>query len=556
MEFRNALLVGLALITPTLHAQSGRTEADWERWWQFECESTLRLRLPPVAVQDGVRARIRRALHQTLESTTDAELIAACLTALAHLAGDAADPAFDAAVTAHLSHANQHVRESAILAMGYAARPAAIEPLSAILLARSSGHEFAGQRRPTERSRAFAAYALGILAGSAPDPDAWIRIVHTLRTALLEDRVASVNVQVAAVLALGVEGTRHGSTEWDLARDTLATVWRDPLTPVVVRAHVPTALERLIGTGNADSQRDPLHAELCSVVGRPRGVDPRVVESSMLALARITAPTDPEFPFVRDALIRVLRSDGPPDVREIACIALARLGGPLVHRVLVAELERGGPMRDWAAIALGMSVRGALPTDATLVARGLTDSIRGTQSIERASIAIGLGLTGAPAAAAALREMVDGRALSDPFEGIACLALGLVGDARDIPRLQELATPSPRKWLRTSRVLLGLQLLGHDLSETMTDPAFATESGIAVTGDLRSPASGPRVDQLLKLLTDGSQTELRRAFAAVALGFVGRRGGHRGAALSAGINFRAAPATLTDGQNGVLDYWW
>ena len=126
-----------------------------------------------------------------------------------------------------------------------------------------------------------------------------------------------------------------------------------------------------------------------------------------------------------------------------------------------------------------------------------------------------------------MQELVDGSTYRPELLREASLALGLLGDKDAVPALVGR--------LRKARGLAQMASIS---------------AALGLIGDQRS------VEPLVELLQDEDVPATARAFAAVALGFVGdkERLPWR-TRLVEGLNYVAAPSTLIDpaGSNGILN---
>ena len=119
--------------------------------------------------------------------------------------GDAA--AFLSALQGHLDDPNQEVAETAALALGLAGHPGAEGTLLDLALDRSRGRTLVGAREVPLRTRAFAAYGLGLLA-AAQDDLALDEVVAVLTIATLDargDALSLVQSELLTLLQVGEE---------------------------------------------------------------------------------------------------------------------------------------------------------------------------------------------------------------------------------------------------------------------------------------------------------------------------------------------------------------
>src|SRR5690606_972331 len=123
------------------------------------------------------------------------DIATAALLALAkcgpRLAPDART-AVSAALRARLGDANQEVAETAAMALGVLARAGDLALLGELLADASDGRAACGKDSVPTRTRAFAAYALGIAGDRIENEDYRRWIVHRLVGALNEPASAQV----------------------------------------------------------------------------------------------------------------------------------------------------------------------------------------------------------------------------------------------------------------------------------------------------------------------------------------------------------------------------
>jgi hypothetical protein len=273
----------------------------------------------------------------------------------------------------------------------------------------------------------------------------------------------------------------------------------------------------------------------------------------------------------------VPRNVTEPQARAFTLMAVAQAGGRYgtgaaqdgiehARAFLVEQLLDGRKwLRPWAALASGVLAwniqqrEGAHPVLETLrrvLGRGLQDERR-HESI--GAYALAAGLARDLDSTTHLMKLLE-KSLPDTTRGEVALALALLGHAEAVEPLRTIVQEARYRpeLLRLGAIALGIlgdKDVGSLLAGMLSDArSLATQSAIAsalgYVGDRRA------IDPLLALLQSRLATERARAFAAVALGNVADKEVLPwNAKLGVGINYRAAPPSLSDPQtgNGILD---
>ena len=582
----------------------------WELWWRYNRDAFL-----------DVKARVESAGPATLGSASGAadehvargieavilalsreeqrDLVSSLLVALARSCDDAAlarGPEITRLLGSFVADPDQEIGETAATALGILRHHAAIPDLAALLRDDEAGRKLTRGRVST-RTRAFAAYALGIAAARSEREDLRAFAGHHLQRALETSRsVASPDLAAACVIALGLVPMEPGDVV-DLdggvsirgraggakgafpprsraARtDALVRYLEDSTQPEIARAHVPDALARL-GVGADAELRAEIARVLASVLERQSREDAGVVRGAVLALGRLAdADFDAADARMRATLKRALDASDA-QARLFALVSLAQVAGRRgdsddpravqseVQSLLLERLARGKAReRSWSAIALGILERGraALQQDGSpavraALRRALTDASAPDQV---GAIAIGIGLCADRTATKELLKKLED--VRDPVgRGHVATALGLLRAPQAVAPLRAILTKSRFQPELMRETAIALALLGDvDLEATLLESlrnarSLASQAGSAralgFAGTLRS------VDSLAKMLGDSSLTAGARAFSAVALGMVcDRERTPWNAFLSIGVNYPSAPPTLSDGSAGILD---
>lgn len=563
----------------------------WQYWWEFNKDEVLALRrtladqagrrglddallgtAPPKDLNQrrppnrtDIDERIRPALLAVLANEEQRDLVSGAMVALAKVSRG--EPEVRDQFLRRLLSRDQEIRETAALALGIAGNSDAFPELAELFADRDRGRTLVDRSAVDNRTRAFAGYALGLIAHASDDPQVKLRVYTTLAPALSPDAALDRNVRVAAVLAvrmldLDARDARERSLR-DEAVTALRAYFRAPLGAGEEwqQAHAPLAMARLLGRGDS-----PLHQEvkaelMAELKAQRRRGDP-ILQSSALALGLLALPPEaqPADAAVSDLLRKVMADAKDWQVRVYALEALGQIGGASNRAVLLDRLARSRQLEQaWAAMALGFAARAADQPDpeaGNLMLRGLQD-VKDPEV--RGAFAVALGLVQHRDAVDTLRKMMRDYQHQDELCGYLCIGLSLLGDQASVPALQGIVAQSMRRpeLLKQAAVALGRlgdhrsigqlrdALVGEDLSVARMGAAAAA---LAQIGDRRC------LDPLLEILNDPKQIPLSRAFAAVALGGMGDKSPLPwNASIGRDLNYRAAVETLTSSGAGVLE---
>jgi HEAT repeat protein len=219
-------------------------------------------------------------------------------------------------------------------------------------------------------------------------------------------------------------------------------------------------------------------------------------------------------------LARLLETETDAPTRHFAAITLGRIGGPSARLALLGAFEDpAADMRPWLALGLAIAERNAPRGDlvdtlieriedesnantlsAYLIALGMTSSEKGlavlaehtqARQVEVAGYAaMGLGLTGQPAAEPILRDLI--RSSGSPFMiRQTAFGLGILGDTSSIPDLVEIIRTTNNPFVASSAAL-GISLMGDaeaagallDVIERKGNRGVTTTFAVAAVGQL------------------------------------------------------------------------
>lgn len=573
--------------SPGGSAQPAVDGLNWSHWWNLERDLYLELRdriratntvaagqsavlssagIPPsrATIDDTVLPLLLDAL--ATERADD--LLTASLIAVGRI-GDGGDAALGRrlamALEMHLGHRSQEVSETAALSLGILANDASVPTLVELLRASDRGADLVKRGAVPVRTRAFAAFGLGLLAHSNEDNALRQRIALELVAAIDETHVRS-DVPIAAVIALGLcplsdrpvvpaaaMRSRDG-VEVVLSRASQLGWLADRIEDgddenakrfVAIRAHACVALARL-GATASEAARDRV-VEVLAGVREDRSEPASVRTGALVALGELVrSGASPSDRLGRRAIENAL-AKGQPMERRFATIALAassaRPGAdddPLAaaetsRRALLQQLARGKSAdRPWAALALGVqahALRAAGAADSDKAGAVLLDRLRAQRNAsDVGAFAIGCALT-CEESPRKLRERAGDAAheafgrLHDPVSrGHLAISLGLLGHeaARDDLRatLDDAGFQPALLW--SSAVGLGLlgdkeltPLLVKALVEAQSHSSrAAAAAALGNIGDRRA------VPPLIDVVRDDGRPAATRAFAVIGLGVV------------------------------------
>jgi hypothetical protein len=227
----------------------------WDLWWRWNYEPYLPARTAATTLPMPQRRDIAAALQGVVETTDDPILIASCLLALANIGLDQPDARLPQFFRRWLSHADQVVRERAALALGITAGTVDDVLLLAALVRDDAAGRSVSGGGVTVRTRCFAAYGLGLLAHRSSDVGSKRAALSEFREQI-DDGGAVSELQIAAIVGLGLlrppadPAGRALQAEALRVLDAFFDTARAKAAPNV-RAHVPTAIARLVARGDA-----------------------------------------------------------------------------------------------------------------------------------------------------------------------------------------------------------------------------------------------------------------------------------------------------------------
>ena len=550
----------------------------WQVWWEFNKETYLgrRRAVDEVTVSgsdDFYLGRRRAAAPIDLLAPTEGDLRDRVVPALgALLAAERFRDIQSACLIAlgKIGRDGPGVDLETVLALGIAGRKPALPLLAALVSDAGEGRQLADRLEVGDRTRAFAAYALGVLARRSDD-GAVKQEVHDLLLPLLDDpETDASDLRTAAVTGLGLlrgdtDSAAHARLAWRTVEELMRWYQRDlGRGDELVQAHAPVAIARLLGRGTTVlHQRCKEH--FAAVLNASERRSNAILQSAALALGMLAVPAEQnadDLPFSR-ALQTFYERGHDRQARNFSVIALGRIGGSGNRAWLLQAYTRASNAteRPWVALALGLiarEVRAAGEIDRTIAQLLLEDLQKASNDDVRSALAVATGLCGDGVAVPAVLALLRDHESDERPAGYLCVSLALLDDPTSAPTLSDVLERSLRRPFLLQQAAVALGCLGDKDASTrllrmmQQSDSVAALSAIAIAigeiGDARS------IDPLVELLRNQDLTKLARAFVAAALGGVGDKDVLRwNTPLSRDSNYAAAVDTLTNGSTGVLD---
>ena len=579
----------------TTAPRSAQTAATWQTWWEFNKEPFLVPRISGTVTITGsddfylgarrrsgsidvlvpnaadLTDRIVPALGELLGRVRNRDVQSACLIALGKVGRDGVGVALIDELSQRIARDDQEVRESAVLALGIAGRRDAFETLSGLLQNTKAGRKLADRSAVRDRTRAFAAYGLGLLARRSGDA-ALAQQVHDLLWPLLEQgsRIKDRDLRVAAVSGLGVmRADTSRSADKRLAWQTVEHLlqWFDRDLgggDELVQAHGAIAVARLLGRGST-----PLHQRCKQHFAQQLNARKRrgraILQSCAIALGMLVEPQErrADDQAFSEALQRHYEKGHDQATRFLAAIAVGRIGGAANRVWLMKAYQRGNKSteRPWLALALGLLAHPAARSDKpdALLGDLLLRDLQSAQTDDvRSALAVAVGLTGHAAAVPPMLRLLRDSEGDQRVAGYLAIGLGLLGDSAATPAITAILERSERRPFLLQQCAVALGCLGDVNANQRLVAMMKKGNSAAVLAALATAVGriGDRraIDPLVELLRDKDMTKLAQAFVAAALGGVGDKDEMPwNVPFSVDSNFLTAIDTLSNGATGVLD---
>jgi HEAT repeat protein len=585
----------------------------WEFWWEFGKDPYLRLREAIYAGAGSTSedpllgrslpfrqrnsepptpadlARVAEALVGSLHKASDRDTISGCIVALAKIGRDGANWRLHDVLVPFLASADQELRETAALALGIAGtlQAESIALLCDLVADDPRARTASGGHAVNERTRAFAAYGLGLTLQRVRDAGPAHQVLTTLHRVLAAPDRHGRQLKVAAIEAMALFPGAWRAPAAAALRDAITSELgsyysRDlGVGEQLIQAHVPPAMARLLDPSSAPAAawKQRFAADLVAGaeskgkthLGKQSN---HIPQSCAIALGAMCQPwEDPQQgdAALGDQLLRAYHDHRDEQTRSFAILAIACMGGQQARKVLLREIGRANRAieQPWCGVALGVLhardveravASGNLPVPDPEVSRVLMSTLLSARNpASQSALAIAVGLCGDPESGDELQKVLQENRHRDDVAGYVALALGMLRDPRAIEDIRPLMRESIRRPFVLMQCVRGLGLLGDrtavdDLCAELEQPEpslvrlSAAASALSQIGDRRS------LDPLLKMMQNPQLTPLTRAFAAVALGGIcDKEPLPWNAVFATQTNYRASTETLTDGQSGILD---
>jgi HEAT repeat protein len=618
---------------------SGPDLSQWDFWWGFNKEPYLNLKSKirsggAVTGSDDfflgkgeqaqakdtlrpseatIRGTVVPALLQALEKETANDILTGAMIALAKI-GDVAtedgNSQFVDVISKFLASGSLEVSETAAVALGILGDERSLPLLVSLMKDESEGRKSVGGKEVPNRTRAFAAYGLGLIGYRTQSNTVRQDIAEHLIDVLNAPDFASADIKVGAMSAIGLIPLDWTPTEGEIEKDSnrqhvvsrakLARFIADYMDPEkerannttrtwFVRTHGPIALGRLL-QGEVipvDALEDYKYSidTLLSMAGehskeRKETQQSAVIAMGMLANSSMRADKDDlQGKYNEDMRARILEvatqsSDNQSEY--YAMIALAQSGGrpgpgekgtaaevQVQKDLLTLAAKAKGQKLPWASLALGVYGRQLIDNGRTFE-NSLRNALRETFGSDKTPQTVG-----AHALALGLIQDQESRGLlikrfneefkgSDETRGHIAVGLGLLEAREAIEPIQAVVKDSKYKPDLLKQTAVALGLLGDkkvvpDLID-MLKTAKGLSSQAAIASALGTIGDSRSVDPLVEFLHDKQYSETARGFAAVALGIVcDKEDLPWNTKLSVNCNYRANTLTLTGNGTGILD---
>jgi len=590
----------------------------WAQWWSFNRDGYLNLksavqRGDPVTTgkdyylgrgqQDGVDSRLRPsrialeqkvvpALIAAVRNESSVDIQGAALIALAKIGVEPAQGEGATATTLvevigpFLADANQELAESAALALGILADERSVFVLADLLADSVAGRRARRANQVDLRTRAFAAFGLGLVGSRTQKEDVRRFCVSRLAAALELGGSASHDLPVACAISLGlvplsvapeqpaddVERPASSSRQAQLAFVLAAFEDREQ-HGFLVRSHLALAAARLSG-GLAPPWKERVAGALIQSLSLSAKPERELQQACALALGLVGDDDADEIDArIRARLIQLL-DEGDQLARYQALVSLAYVAARpgegqepgsavgSVRKLLFARVNRGTSIsRPWAGLALAILEQrrrangaGTSPDTRTALGRALENA---RSPDERGGLCTALGILGDPGASPALRALLS-TSDDDRVRGFAAVGLGLMGAEAAREDLRAIVKSARFRPVLLKECAIALALLGDKqlVPELigMLRQAGSLSSQVAIASALGFIGDARSVEPLIDLLEDEGSTDLARAFAAVALGITCERSAlpwnH---VLAADVAYGASTQTMIGFGRGVLE---
>lgn len=592
------------------HIHSGAVVTGSDEYWlgqgtQAQAKDTLR------PSEEVIRGKVVPELLAVLKTERHNDIVTGALVALSKI-GPSKDEAGNSAVVDELkkwlADGQQEIAETAAVCFGIYADDKAenVAILTELLENNSNGlrdKKIQILGNVPDRTRAFAAYGLGLIGNRSSNVDVQKQIANTLMK--MADGPARTmgtrDVAVACVVAMGLvptpvdEAALASLTPPDpkkgFAKPTeitsrvdqvawLMSYYSDEQINFLVRAHVPRAVALLVSDmSSVPWLKETVATRFLEDITKLAKTQNEIKQSCIIALGQIGDCDDSKLDKqIRDGLMET--KDLPDQMcKNFALIALGQAAGrpgtegdPLgglkerkgVLDFFQTALAKGqSGYKAWAALGIGVMERSLTDNKSpsnldmrSAVREALKESKTPT---EVGAYAIASGIMRDVEAKDALRQKLQ-TVTEETALGYVAIGIGLIEDVEAKEQITAIIKKSKYKAALLQSAAIGLGLLGDKqiVPEliTMLEEADALSSQAAISNALGFIGDTRSIDPLIAMLKDKQKTARARGFAAVALGIVADKEPLPwNAKISIDINYRANTPTLTspDAGTGILD---
>lgn len=569
-------------------------DPSWNVWWFFHQDEFLKYAEGPqtadrAPIEAGAQASspdepVARAIAAVIERERSTEILTGALLGISRLH----EPAALEAIRDGLQSTTSRVRELSLVALGAASDESAQGLLESLLRDDERGRKQNGERgQPTsQRTRAFAAYALGLVGERSELGRTRQFAARALSDVLGKDKGASADLQVACALGLGLVklpslpgGLRPAddATPW-ISSERMAAFLEDLLVdkerPDALRAQLPCVLARVVATSEAGARSAAAEA-IVTQLQRGSAVSSGVREACIMALGELGQPTRGETDLkIQTALIQAAEH-GPEAERCFAWMALSTIAAhegdgengageraALRKRLVGGLAEVRSRERAWIALALGVlenrRARAGDHEPSAEVRSALRIAFARAQGPEEeAGIAMGIGLSGDLEGALLVGQRLAHNSQSQ-LVGYELLSIGLAHDGSQRELLRRLLTTSTDPVV-VEHAAEALGLIGDpDLTKMLVAGAQANaslearESHVLALSDVGDRTA---LGMLCTKLGDENQPPCMRAALSNALGGICDHGARKWfVGIRTLANWRAPSLTLMTGDGqGLLE---
>ncbi len=554
------------------------SDEDWTFWWEFNKDRYLNIKrhihknatttgeedfdLDLVGKKDAkiaidkniVKTKIFPILIDVLEDPTRSpDEYSSALVALGKIGHENINSDLSiSAMKKFLSHKNQEVAETAVLSLGILGLKDSLEILRDITLDTGIGRSFTQSLEVPIRTRAFAAYAVGIV-GSRSLEDERNKCADILLTLYNSDHTSSNDCKVAALQGLSILSSivdnAHLSIEKRLSKEK-----ND-----VIRAHAYTAYARLLrSAANIAEVSGIIELMLPNIMDKKEGIYTRL---SKIQLLGIVPTVDSVTSLKLATLKKVYLNAKTTQEKYFALISIGQLRNQEaiieLNRILVNEQKQYKP---WAALGLGICLYDNKVAEADLnrsisILENLMDSDAAAERKGAYVLALGL-MKSEDSAKLIVTDLRESNI--QQYVGYCALSLGLMNSKIYSSTLLDKLKTSKRYPEQLQNVAIGTVLTDNrDALATLIEmlkTANVTSVYASIANALGFIGDARAIDPLEKMAMDTKLSSEARAFAIVALGIIGDRSEFNwNVPYSENCNYRANTSTFTGSGKGILD---